>query len=71
MEPVIRLRELRESRQITQAELARALDVDRSYVSRLEQGERLPAFKMILQLARFFRVGFDDLIVGAPGRTRR
>lgn len=72
MEPKVRLKELRESRRVTQAELARRLGVDRSYVSRIEHGQRLPGLTMLAQLARYFGCRLEELVImDADGHSRR
>jgi transcriptional regulator with XRE-family HTH domain len=51
-----RLRELRERLGLSQRELARALDVDESAVSRWEAGERVPREAAAERLAALLRV---------------
>lgn len=73
-----RVRSLRESRQWTQRELARRLDVSMSYISKVEN-ERLhfgdyPSAKFIHRLAKILRSDEDELLLLAdkvPEAIRR
>ncbi|MEE1793748.1 XRE family transcriptional regulator [Streptomyces sp. BE308] len=60
-----RLRALRRERGITLADLASAIGVSESTLSRLENGQRRPSLELLLPLARTYDVPLDDL-VGAP-----
>ena len=60
-----RLRELREARHLTLADLAVRTGISKSTLSRLETGQRRPTLELLLQLAHTYRVPLDDL-VGAP-----
>lgn len=57
-----RLRQLRVERQLTQAELARRLNVERSLVSNYEHGVSLPPLPMLEKLARVLEVSLDHLV---------
>jgi transcriptional regulator with XRE-family HTH domain len=45
------LRELREKKGLSQAELATDSDLDRTYISLMERGHRQPSLKTIFSLA--------------------
>src|SRR4051812_16280527 len=60
-----RLREIREARHLTLAELSARTGISKSTLSRLETGQRRPTLELLLQLALTYRVPLDDL-VGAP-----
>lgn len=60
-----RLRELRQRRDQTLAELSAATNISVSTLSRLESGRRRPTLELILPLARAHGVPMDEL-VGAP-----
>jgi transcriptional regulator with XRE-family HTH domain len=60
-----RLREIRETRHLTLADLAARTRISKSTLSRLETGQRRPTLELLLQLAQTYRVPLDDL-VGAP-----
>jgi transcriptional regulator with XRE-family HTH domain len=60
-----RLRALRQQRDITLAELARATGISVSTLSRLESGQRRPNLELLLPLATAYGVPLDEL-VGAP-----
>ena len=57
-----RIRELRQERQLSQEELARLLEVDRSSVARWETGSNNPRIEKLLALAKIFRCSLDELI---------
>ncbi len=48
-------------RGISKAALARRMNVDRSYITKLEQGKAVPSLVFALQLARYFGCTVDDL----------
>lgn len=62
-----RLRDLRESKNLQQKDLAKELNVLEATVSMWETGKRVPYSEMLIKIARFFNVsidyllGFDDL----------
>ena len=56
------IRRLRfESGEMTQAELARQLDVTRQTVIAIEQGKYSPSLEVAFQIARVFKVPLDDV----------
>ncbi len=57
-----RLKELRESRHISQQRLALDLNVSQATVSKYELGKTAPDLLMIIQLANYFRVSADYLL---------
>ena len=57
-----KLQELRKSRGLTQEELAEALFVSRTAVSKWESGRGYPSLDSLKQLSRFFTVSVDELI---------
>ena len=50
------LKELRESRDMTQEELAKEFSITKEYLSMLERGERNPSDKLKKKMAKFFNV---------------
>lgn len=60
-----RLRQLREQRGFSLAELSALTDVSKSTLSRLETGQRRPSLELLLPLSQVYRVPLDEL-VGAP-----
>lgn len=54
-----RLRELREMRNLSQAELAEALDVSTSTIGMIEQGRRNPSHELMDAICDFFNVSVD------------
>jgi transcriptional regulator with XRE-family HTH domain len=59
-----RVREMRRSVGWSQDELAFELEIDRSYVSSLERGERNPTLKTIVKISKTFDVTVSDLCQG-------
>lgn len=57
-----KLQELRKSRSMTQEELAEALFVSRTAVSKWESGRGYPSIDSLKAISRFFSVTIDDLI---------
>jgi len=57
-----KIKALRESRGITQAELARQLGVTRSGVNAWEMGLSVPSTQYVVDLALFFKVSTDFLL---------
>ena len=57
-----KLQELRKSRGLTQEELAQALYVSRTAVSKWESGRGYPNIDSLKEISRFFSVTIDELI---------
>ena len=57
-----KLQELRKSRSLTQEELAEALFVSRSAISKWESGRGYPSIDSLKEISRYFSVTIDDLI---------
>lgn len=62
MEFYERLKQLRKEKGLTQQELGEELYVNRSVISRWENGERYPSVEDLKNIALFFRVSVDELI---------
>ena len=48
----------------TQGQMAKALNMDRSYLSRIESGTKGCSVDLFIQLSEFFRISMDSLILG-------
>ncbi len=57
-----KIKELRQSKKMTQAELAKLLGIDRTTVTQWEIGKNMPRAKMLLQLADIFECDVDYLL---------
>ncbi len=55
------LKTIRTSKNITQSELAELLDVDKSFVSNIENGKNNPTLSTITSLAKALKVPVDEL----------
>jgi transcriptional regulator with XRE-family HTH domain len=58
----VRLRQLRESRGMTQETLARKIGVTRGYLSRLEMGRHNPPLSRLRKLAKALKVSVAELV---------
>jgi transcriptional regulator with XRE-family HTH domain len=65
------VRQLRKERDLTQAEVARAMDVDPSVISHLELGHSNPAWGSMKRLAAALGVTVADLAAQADAIERR
>lgn len=66
----IRISQLRRNRNMTQRELARALNVSPSAIGMYEQGRRQPSADLIVAICREFSVSTQWLLTGEPYSTR-
>jgi len=57
-----KLQELRKSKEFTQEELAEALYVSRTAISKWESGRGYPSIDSLKEISRFFSVSIDDLL---------
>ena len=63
-----RIRRLRIENGLTQERAAEALNVDRSFYSRIESGKKGCSVDLFIQLSELFRVSLDYLVLGRyPG----
>lgn len=65
-----RLVELRKEKNLSQAELANALNVSRQSVSLWENGSTVPALDKLQFLAEFYGVTFDELFYSVEEKTK-
>ncbi|SES84290.1 DNA-binding transcriptional regulator, XRE-family HTH domain [Draconibacterium orientale] len=56
------LRELRTERGISQEKLAEYCDLDRTYISLLERGQRQPTISTLFKIANALRIKPSDLV---------
>ena len=59
-----RIRLLRIQNRYTQEELAQLLNIDRSFLSSIESGKKGCSVDLFIQLAAFFQISLDELILG-------
>lgn len=64
MEFYEKLQELRKSRGLTQEELAEALYVSRTAISKWESGRGYPSIDSLKVISNYFSVSIDDLLSG-------
>jgi putative transcriptional regulator len=58
------VRERRQARELSQAELARAVRVSRQTINSIETGRYVPSLPLALALARFFGVSVEEMFDG-------
>ena len=58
------LKRLRKQSNLTQKELADALHISQTSVSKYERGESEPDLAMVIEMADFFKVSIDEFIRG-------
>jgi ribosome-binding protein aMBF1 (putative translation factor) len=66
-----RIRELREAKGLSQAEVAEQIGTKQPSIARIEHGESLPKIEMLQKLARVFGMRVQIEFVPAPRRRRR
>ncbi len=59
---MLKLREVRKSRGLSQTALAELVKVNQGYVSDLENGNRVPSFDVLIRLARALKCSLDELV---------
>ena len=59
---MLRLREMREKRGMTQVSLATAVGVAQGYISALENGLYSPSFEILIKLAKALNCSLDELV---------
>lgn len=64
-----RIRQLRIQKGYTQEALARDLNIDRSLLSHVEAGRRGCTVDLLIQLAAFFEVSMDWIVLGKEHDT--
>ena len=64
-----KLQFLRKQKNLTQEELASALFVSRTAVSKWESGRGYPSIDSLIAIAKFFGVSIDDLLTGGQALT--
>lgn len=65
------LRQLRESRGLTQKEVAKLIDTSISYLSALENGKRNPGDKFKERLAKLYKCSVIDIFLAVNSSKRR
>lgn len=60
-----KIKELRTRNELLLRQVAAAIEVDTSMVSKFENGERFPTREQIEKLAAFFKVSEEDFLVDA------
>lgn len=61
-----RIQMLRKNRGLTQEQLSEKLNTDRVCIARIERGIRSCSLEMLVDIASFFEVSTDYLLLGCP-----
>ena len=56
------LKNIRTKKDISQGDISRKLNMDRGYISSIENGKKNPTLSTLEKIARALDVGIDDLI---------
>ena len=62
-----RVREMRGTASLSQAELASALGVSRQTINSIETGRYLPSLPLAMAIARFFQAAVEDVFDSEEG----
>ena len=57
-----RLKHLREERNLSQEEIALEINVDKSFIGRIERAKRKPSLETVFLLAKFFGMSISELL---------
>lgn len=61
-----RIQQLRKEKKLTQEQLAEKINIGERHLQKLESGERGGSVDTLVEIARFFHVSLDFLILGKP-----
>ncbi|AQS92095.1 transcriptional regulator [Gluconobacter albidus] len=64
-----RIKKLRRDLGLKQADFVAALDISRSYLSKIESGKEQPGRELLLKIAQEYNLTFDWLISGVGNRS--
>ena len=56
------IRKIREERELNQVEFSQALDITQGYLSKVENGQVKPNFKLIQGLRKKFKIDLNEII---------
>lgn len=65
----LRIKKLRQSKNLTQLQLAKRLNISKSMISAYENDIRLPSYDVLIKLSRIFNVSTDFLLGINSNRT--
>ena len=64
-----KIKNIRYNNNISQEELAKMLEINRNYLSRIETNKSLPTAEILVKLASFFNISIDTLLgINLEGR---
>lgn len=59
-----RIKQLRTSNGLTQEQLAEKMNLTGTYIGKIEKGQQAGPIELAVELATFFEVSMDDLLLG-------
>jgi len=59
----LKIKEVRESKEITQREIAKALDMTQQQYHKIENNVNVPGIDKLVRIAKYLNVSIEDLIV--------
>jgi len=59
------IRELRTKKNLSQKKLAEFVGIDHTFISKLEQGQRLPSLPVLVSLSKALNVSVENLLKNA------
>lgn len=62
MQNINRLKDVREDRDLTQADIAKLLDTTQEQISKYETGKQLMGIDKYIKLAEFYNISIDYLV---------
>lgn len=65
-----RIKRLRTGRELTQEQLAEKINVSRTYIVKIENGLQIGPIEIAIELAMFFDVSMDFLLLGKEKLSR-
>lgn len=65
----LRIKKLRQSKNLTQLQIAKRLNISKSMISAYENDIRLPSYDVLIKLSRIFNVSTDFLLGINSNRT--
>jgi putative transcriptional regulator len=60
----------RHGKGVSRAQLARKVDVSRSYITRIEQGKRQPSVRVMFRIAKYFGCKLEDVFEYVPDEEK-
>ena len=66
-----KIKQLRINKGITQEQLAEKMNVTGTYIVKIENGQRIGSVELAVELADYFGVSLDYLLLGAEAKSQK